>query len=91
MTADQTILEYGGGLAEHVATDDTYLVDSARIAAQEIRSLAGAVNRSKYAPVGLRERALDDAANTGSVCAITYGSCAAADKAGVALSSIAGI
>ena len=61
MTADQTILEYGGGLADYVATNETYLVDSARIAAQEIRSLAGAVNRTKYAPEGLRERAVADA------------------------------
>ncbi len=91
MTSDQTILEYGSGLAEYVATDDAYLVDSARMAARD-RSLAGAVNRSKYAPAGLRERALGDARQHWSVCAITYGSCAAADKAGLAVcSNCAGI
>ncbi len=61
MTEDQTILEYGGGLADYVATDQTHRVDSARIASQEIRSLAGAVNLSKYAPAGLREQAGADA------------------------------
>ena len=55
---DQTILEYGGGLAEYVATDDTYLWTAPHHGQEFVHCRA--VNRSNT-PVGLRERALDDA------------------------------
>jgi len=61
MLTGQTVLEYGGSLAEHVADERTYLVDNARVAADDIRSLAGAVNLIRYAPEGERVQAEDEA------------------------------
>ena len=65
MLMGQTVLEYGGSLAEHVANERTqtapYLADNARIAADDIRFLARAVNLSRYAPAEERMWAEDDA------------------------------
>ncbi len=57
MAADETVLEYGGGLADYVLRRQTQQLDAARKAAAEMRSLSGAVNSSKYASPAQREDA----------------------------------
>ena len=61
MSVDETVLEYGSGLADFVVTAQTHQVDAARVAAAEMRSLTGAVNSSRYAPAELRVTAEGDA------------------------------
>ncbi|MFN8494171.1 MAG: transglutaminase-like domain-containing protein [Caldilineaceae bacterium] len=50
ITAGETVLEYGAGLADHVLQSPTREPDAVRIVAREVTILSQAVNRLRYGP-----------------------------------------
>ncbi|MEZ4868408.1 MAG: transglutaminaseTgpA domain-containing protein [Caldilineaceae bacterium] len=55
----ETVLEYGQGLAEHVAALQDHAPDAGRVASREILALCGLVNALRYAPTPARTQTLD--------------------------------